>query len=214
MTVRLKERLVVPEGRSLAARSRRRRWELLTRSFPDLGGMEVVDLGGTPQSWEIAPVRPRHLTCVNPADLPRDGQPSWISVIRVDACSMADVGRFDLAFSNSTIEHLGGHARRKEFATTLRSLAPHYWVQTPNRFFPLEPHFVFPLMQFLPTRQRAFLAERWPLSNVERASGPGAVESVLEIELLTKAQMAHYFPEAHILHERVMGLTKSLIAVH
>jgi hypothetical protein len=213
MTVGLREMLVVPRKGSVAAGARRRRWELLSLKFPDLADMKVVDLGGTPQSWELAPVKPRQLTCVNSADLAGSDAP-WISVVRGDACTITGIGSFDLAFSNSTIEHVGGHERRKAFAATLRALAPHYWVQTPNRYFPLEPHFVFPFMQFLPTRQRAFWAERWPLSNVQRASGPAATESVLEIELLGRADMAHYFPEAVIITERLMGLTKSLIAVH
>jgi hypothetical protein len=211
LSAKARDLLVLPSGSSFAAQARRERFLLLAGRFERLDDMEVVDLGGTPEFWREAPVRPRHVTCVNIAC--QSGNASWVDVVEADVCDIRSIGRFDLVFSNSTIEHLGGHARRLQFAETVRSLAPHYWVQTPNRYFPLEPHFVFPFMQLLPTRARAAVAANWPLSNVTTASPSDAVEKVLEIELLTVKELGHYFPGASILRERVLGLTKSFIAV-
>jgi hypothetical protein len=39
------------------------------------------------------------------------------------------------------------------------------------------------------------------------------VEGVLEIELLGTTEMQQYFPDSEILPERLLGLTKSLVAV-
>jgi hypothetical protein len=157
-TLSLKQRIVGAEGTSLAANARRRRCDMFLTHFAELQDMAVVDLGGTPEFWRGAPIRPRHVTCVNPdaSDRRRDHNRDepWLTMVRGDACSISDIGTFDLAFSNSTIEHVGGHAPRLAFAKTLRALSPRYWVQTPYRYFPIEPHFIFSLMQFLPPDSR------------------------------------------------------------
>jgi hypothetical protein len=211
----LKQRIIADDGRSLAAKSRGRRWETLLGHFPDLRSMAVVDLGGTPEFWRWAPIRPRHVVCVNPFSRAsdEDGDEPWLTTVRADACCVSDIGTFDLAFSNSTIEHVGGHARRLDFARSVRTLSAHYWVQTPYRYFPVEPHFLFPCMQFLPTRQQALIAERWPLSNCGVHRGTDAVNMVLWVDLLSITDMRHYFPDATMLRERVLGITKSIIAV-
>ena len=48
-------------------------------------------------------------------------------------------GEFDLAFSNSLIEHLP-RAARAAFAAEVRRIARGWWVQTPAYSFPIEPH--------------------------------------------------------------------------
>jgi hypothetical protein len=111
------------------------------------------------------------------------------------------------------IEHVGGHHRRVAFASSIRSLAPHHWVQTPNRWFPVEPHFLVPGLQFLPTRLRARVIADWPLNKWRPADRRAAMEAALELELLGRAELAHYFPTSTILAERVGPLAKSLVAV-
>ena len=202
---------------SLATRMRGRRWDLLHRRFPDLAGMRVLDLGGTAGAWRMAGVRPAHVTLVNMEDQ-GPVEEGWITTVTGDACDPpAELrGRhFDLVYSNSTIEHLGGHARRVAFARVVRTWAEHYWVQTPNRYFPVEPHWLFPGFQFLPVPARAFVSRHWPLGWYSCPDGDRAavVEGVLEIELLGTTEMAQYFPDGEILTERLLGLTKSLIAV-
>src|SRR5207247_10104231 len=110
-------------------------------------------------AWACAPVRPARLVILNPE---RSGFDNSVApkAITGDACDPPSVlgrDRFDLVFSNSVLEHVGGHERRKRFAETARRLAPHHWVQTPYRYFPLEPHFLFPGYQFLPLAARAAL---------------------------------------------------------
>ncbi len=39
------------------------------------------------------------------------------------------------------------------------------WVQTPYRYFPIEPHWIFPGFQFLPLSARTEISRRWPLGN-------------------------------------------------
>jgi len=191
---------------SMAARARLNRWAVLSGRFPGLASMSVVDLGGEPAAWLRSPVRPRSLVCVNLNEsIATEG---GIEVIRGDACTIKDIGHFDLVYSNSCIEHVGGHDRCMAFANNVRELGDHYWVQTPYRYFPIEPHYIFPGAQFLPLRLQMLVGEKWSLSFVGATADDG-----LSIDLLSKTSLAYYFPEAEIWKEKMFGLTKSLVAL-
>ncbi|WNI14416.1 class I SAM-dependent methyltransferase [Actinacidiphila sp. ITFR-21] len=210
----LRNRLVEGPG-SLGERLRTARWERLAGFFPNLAGLSVVDLGGTPDMWQRAPVRPRHVHVVNLAPPPA-GLPDWITAQTADVTEpavAAGLGRYDLAFSNATIEHVGGYRDRRRFAAAVEALAPLHWVQTPYRYFPVEPHFVAPGFQFLPLAARARLVRRWPLTHSKVGSPQEAMDAVIGVELLGRAEMRHLFPGSTLLSERVLGVTKSLIAV-
>lgn len=200
---------------SLGGRRRAHRWQWLVETFPDLDQMSVLDLGGSLSTWERAPVRAKHVHIVNVSNPPAD-VPDWAEVAKADACALPPhiaSRKYDLVFSNSVIEHVGGHERRLRFAESVRRMADRYWVQTPYRYFPIEPHWLVPGIQFLPITMRARIAHRWPL--VHNPSRPRAaiLSTVMWTELLDKTQMRHYFPDAELRAERVAGLTKSLIAV-
>ena len=122
-------------------------------------------------------------------------------------------GSWDLVFSNSVIEHVGGHARRESFARAVRDLAPAHWVQTPYRYFPIEPHWLFPGFQFLSPSLQARADLHWPLKKDHPRDYPSAVAHVLQVELLSRTQLSYYFPGSTILTEPLLGLTKSIIAV-
>ncbi|SCE93473.1 class I SAM-dependent methyltransferase [Micromonospora chokoriensis] len=211
---RLRYRLV-DSDQSWSARRRRHRSDWLARTFPDLGDMHVVDLGGRLGTWQRATVRPARVTVVN-LEQPPSVVPDWAHVEQADACDLPEHvtrGSYDMVFSNSVLEHVGGHERRLRFAASVRSLADRHWVQTPYRYFPIEPHWIAPGMQFLPVRLRTALARRWPLGHKPTPSHDAAIHQVLWTELLDRSQMRHYFPDSTMLVERVFGLPKSLIAV-
>ena len=63
-------------------------------------------------------------------------------------------GEFDLAYCNSVIEHVPP-ARRAAFAAELRRVARGWYVQTPARSFPIEPHSLLPAAHWLPPALRA-----------------------------------------------------------
>lgn len=213
----LRERIAGEGPDSLAARARRRRWAMFLARFPDLGTANVIDLGGTPEFWARCPVRPARLAVVN-LDPPKAEGPPWVEVIVGDACQAADLvrgGTYDIVFSNSTIEHVGGHDRCQAFAKSVRRLGSRHWIQTPYRYLPIEPHFVFPAFQFLPVAFRHRIAARWPLSYTRSIGGvlDDPTGAVLATELLGRTQLHYYFPDSEIVSERMLGITKSIIAV-
>jgi len=200
-------------GASVATNARRKRFAEMLARFPELPDMRVLDLGGTLSYWHNVPLRPRHVTLVNLDATPDIGD--GYEVLRADACDLPTPLRersFDLTMSNSLIEHVGGHERRIRFAEQVRASASHYWVQTPYRYFPIEPHWVFPGQQFLPARGRIWLSQRWKGGHVQ-STPDTAPDDVLWIELLSVTELRHYFPDADIYRERFCGITKSITAV-
>jgi hypothetical protein len=211
---RVTARFVNPyDPRSMSGQIRGRRWEMLTGRFPELADMHVLDIGGMSAFWRTAPVRPAHVTLVN---LAAEAVPEpWITSLAGDACALPDgLPETDMAFSNSVIEHVGGHFRQQQFAAQLRAAAPRYWMQTPYRYFPMEPHFLAPGLQFLPIAARVRYAQAWPFGNYAPIpQRDRALRATLQIDLLSVTQVTHLFPDAEVLRERIGPLVKSLVAV-
>jgi SAM-dependent methyltransferase len=129
-----------------------------------------------------------------------------VTVVQGDGANLPfEDNAFDVAFSNSVIEHVPPALQRR-FAKEIRRVAPRYFVQTPNKYFPLEPHYQLPLFQFFPRRLRRALNQRFTL-------GWQAKGEWEEITLLSARDLRRYFPDAEIHREKVFGLTKCLVAV-
>jgi hypothetical protein len=200
---------------SLGERLRARRWQLIRKHVPELFELKVLDLGGTMGWWLKAPVRPRHVTAVNLDPSEKKDAP-WLKVIIGDACyadRLVAGQRFDLVFSNSLIEHVGGPKARLALSHVIRSLAPRYVVQTPYRYFPIEPHWLFPGMQFLPLPIRWSVATRWPLGHTRGWPGSQALNEVMFTELFGAMEMRTYFPDGQLYWERFLGIPKSMIVI-
>jgi hypothetical protein len=118
-----------------------------------------------------------------------------------DARAMPFADReFDIAYCNSLIEHLDP-ADRARLAAEIRRVAGRWLVQTPNRWFPIEPHVLLPGYQFLPRALQR---------RVARFGVSGGYE---DIRLLGARELRELFPDAVIVRERVGPMTKSLIAL-
>jgi SAM-dependent methyltransferase len=129
-----------------------------------------------------------------------------VSVETADATRLPYADRaFPVVFSSSVVEHVPPEAQQA-FADEIRRVGQRYFVQTPNRWFPVEPHYQLPLFQFLPRRIRMALNRRFSLGWQPKGEWE-------EITLLTARDLRRLFPDAEIHRERVLGLTKSLMAV-
>ena len=109
-------------------------------------------------------------------------------------------------------------ASQRRFAEEVARVGRAYWVQTPNRWFPVEQHLLTPFVHWLPkTWQRAIV----PRFNLWRMlTRPSAdrrefyVEHYLrDVRLLSYREMQALFPGSRVLRERFWGWTKSLVAM-
>lgn len=112
---------------------------------------------------------------------------------------------FPLAFSSSVIEHIPKDLQAA-FAQEIRRVGQRYFVQTPNRYFPIEPHYQFPFFQFLPERLQRWLNSHFTLGWREKGSWE-------EANLLSARDLRRLFPDGEIHREKLFGLTKSLMVV-
>lgn len=177
----------------------------------------VLDVGGSPETWRMLRVRPR-VTLLNiPMSIEEhDREFTWVAG---DGCELPFRDQsFDLVFSNSVIEHVGDAARQEAFARETRRVGKRYFVQTPNYWFPVEQHLFMPVLHWLPRRWQRAIVLRFTLWQAIAKPRPDQRDYYLrhyleDVRLLSAHQLRKMFPGARICRERVLGITKSILAI-
>jgi SAM-dependent methyltransferase len=178
--------------------------------------LTILDVGGHEWYWKQAGWRGQEgvrLVLLNLQPFETD-LPNATSVVG-DATDLSDYSdhQFDVVFSNSVIEHVGDWRDQTRMAREVARVGKRYFVQTPNRWFPIEPHFLLPFFQFYPRQLRVLLISRLSLGHMRRASDRSDALAIADsVRLLTLREFRRLFPEADIRRERILGLTKSFIA--
>ena len=172
----------------------------------------VLDIGGTPQTWisESGEGGQFPVTLINIHDNGRMESDRFTSMMG-DATQLPFTdAAFDIAFSNSVIEHVGTWEKQQAFALEARRVARRLWIQTPARSFPIEAHLLAPYIQYLPKSVQHRIV-RWTPRGLLT---PDVVHEIVdEVRLLTYKEVKQLFPDCRIVKERLFGLTKSYIAV-
>lgn len=102
----------------------------------------------------------------------------------------------DIVFSNSVLEHVGDFEQQKLMANEIMRVGKKFFIQVPNKHFPVEPHYFIPFLQYLPIKRQKCIT-RILFKESE------------EIHLPTKKQLVLLFSGAEIMQEKFFGLTKS-----
>jgi len=201
---------------AISAHFRRRRMQRFARAMGIGPETRVLDVGGTPDAWRLLPEPPR-VTLLNTPRASEEVGPesSWVAGDG-RALPFRD-GAFDVVFSNSVIEHVGSGESQARFAGEAMRVGRRFWVQTPNRWFPLEQHLLLPLVHWLPRRWQRVLAPRLSLVHLALGLTPDRREFYLrhyveDVRLLDAAGLRALFPGAKLVRERFCGWTKSLVA--
>jgi hypothetical protein len=178
--------------------------------------VRILDLGGTLTFWETMGIDEHaglEIVLLNLTAAPVD-RPHFRSVAG-DARAMPEFAdqAFDVVFSNSVIEHVGSFEDQRRMAQEVQRVGQRYFIQTPNRYFPIEPHYLMPGFQFYPIALQVLLVKNFSMGWYPRQPhGADALAQVRRNRLLTAKELRTIFPQAHIYHERMFGLTKSFIA--
>lgn len=203
---------------SLAYRLRRNRFEYFKRLLGRVPRpLEILDVGGSEHFWTQFDfnVDPEISVTLLNLEAPETKLPSCKGV-KGDARMMAQFHNdaFDVVFSNSVIEHVGDFSAQRQMANEVARVGKRYWVQTPNRYFPLEPHFLVPGFQFLPLPLRIRLVQNFNLGWCRRSPDYDEAKAMVDgIRLLTQNELTALFPAAEIKRERIFGLIKSFIVL-
>lgn len=193
--------------------------ELVDRTGVTGRPVRIIDLGGRVAYWEaLRPMwqgREFEITTVNLESDDEDIPPIYKQRAG-NACALPEHAdnSFDIVHSNSVIEHVGHWPEMQAMAREVRRLAPHYFVQTPNLWFPLEAHYRYLFFQFLPEGTRARMLLKKDRGFIGRQeSMDAAMHTVQATNLIDAGQLQTLFPDASIMRERVAGLTKSITAI-
>lgn len=88
------------------------------------------------------------------------------------------------------------------------------YIQTPNKYFPIETHFLTLFIHWLPRSAQILLLRFFSIRGaISRFSMLECERLLNSIRLLITKEMMHLFPEARIIHERMLALRKSIIAI-
>ncbi len=183
-----------------------------------LGGgktVEILDIGGTLAFWTVLDFKyldQVHITLLNLEEVPIEER--WQKVFKSVAGDAADLSgytdnSFDLAFSNSVIEHVGDYDRQERMVSEMSRVARHRYIQTPNKYFPIEPHYGFPLFQFFPLWLKMYMVQHYDMRYKKAENEKEAYEIAGEIRLLSIGELRRLFPRTHIYCEKICGFTKS-----
>jgi hypothetical protein len=215
------------DPRSLGSRLRAKRigplLQLIRDAHARYGNVRLLDVGGRKTYWNIAPegFLQRHqvqVTLLNIASDTDDVDDRIFTQVTGDACSMTGFAdrSFHICHSNSVIEHVGGWQYARRFASECRRIASGLFVQSPYFWFPIEPHYVFPMFNWFPRPVQERLVQ-WLALGHSGQKAPDAETAMAWIDdaprLLDRRAYRLLFPDCEILTERFMFLPKSLIAL-
>jgi SAM-dependent methyltransferase len=175
----------------------------------------VLDLGGTDDFWKNSSILTQPNVEITLLNLHLEStNHSNIKTVVGDATQMPqfEEGIFDLVFSNSVIEHLYNFENQQKMASEIMRVGKYFFIQTPNRYFPIEAHYALPFAQFLPKSFTFFLLTKTKLSRLKSWKPEDARQYLDEITLLNEKEMRELFPGASIYQEKVLGLVKSISA--
>jgi 2-polyprenyl-3-methyl-5-hydroxy-6-metoxy-1,4-benzoquinol methylase len=117
---------------------RKRRMGIFCERFAIDKNTTVLDVGGGAFNWTLVSERPK-LTILDVYD--HSDKVKWAEYVVGDGCSTGfATASFDVVFSNSVIEHVGGIERQRQFAAECMRCGRGFFVQTPNKWFPFDTH--------------------------------------------------------------------------
>ncbi|MDA8090358.1 MAG: methyltransferase domain-containing protein [Nitrospiraceae bacterium] len=215
---KLYEMIINIEENGFATKLRRKRFLLfedMVRKIDKKDKITVLDLGGTPSYWrQVYDIdkNPLNLgvTLLN-INLAVCNE-SFFEYRRGDARFLHDMeeNSFDIAFSNSMIEHVGDLTQQVMAVSEMKRVAKYLYLQTPNFFFPLEPHYQLFFVHWLP-----FSLKIKVLSRFYKKSNAYEIYLSDPINLLTKNDLRFLFDPKKfgIFPEKIFFLTKAFVVI-
>ena len=204
---------------SLGAKFRAKRLEdfeaLFYQVFKEPRDLHILDVGGTDYFWQdssIIDLPNIRITLLNlHLEAPTHAA---IHAVTGDATDMSqfEENQFDLVFSNSVIEHLYTFDAQKKMANEIMRVGKRFFIQTPNKNFPVEAHYALPFAQIMPKSWVYFILTKTHLSRLQKWEKKQAQQYLDEIRLLDQGEMKVLFPGSELYLEKVLGLTKSFAA--
>lgn len=189
--------------------------------YDKYGKVNIIDIGGTKAYWNILPEnlieeKNLHFTIINIPGSNKMENEDHFTFLEGDGCNldMFPDKSFHISHSNSVLEHVGDWERMKAYSRELRRVSERYYIQTPNYWFPVEPHCMTPFFHWLPTPVRISLVMHFNLGHwPKQKTVDGAVTTVESARLVNRKMFTALYDDADIYTERLFLLPKSFIGV-
>jgi len=194
---------------------RSKRWQHFLKLFHLTEHTHILDVGGMPHGWQQFVPIPVKVDILNFEPWPEEWEfPERLAFVKGDGRKLQyQDAQFDIAYSNSVIEHVGSFEDQRNFAEEIRRVGKGVYVQTPNFWFPIEPHFIAFFIHWLPLRLRKVLIPLFSYRGWFHKGDPSNMQKTIdEVRLLTFREMKILFPDCEIYREKILGLTKSFTA--
>lgn len=183
---------------------RKRRFKDFVREYSDC--KSILDVGGEHYTWPIIG-RIEGIVLVNP-NIPQDT--GGYSYVLGSGMALPFRDRsFDLAFSNSAIEHVGSEENQFKFAAEMMRVGTRVYCQTPCRLFPIDPHLSAFFLHWLP---KAWLTPKF-LRYFTLNGWLWKRPYEYDVTWISKAKLRQMFPGCKIKTERFMLLSKSFVVM-
>lgn len=198
---------------SLGDQFREKRFSFFLKKFNKMKKpISILDVGGKINFWEnrgLAGNNDYIITIVN-----IEKEKSLYSNIKTKMGDATDLSpfkdkSFDVVHSNSVIEHLYYFENQKKMASEIIRVGQKHIVQTPNKYFFLEPHYLLPFFQFIPDKLKYLILTKTKLSRLKKWDKKFASQYIEEIRLLSLKEIKVFFPSSKIYFEKFLGMNKS-----
>ena len=196
---------------------RKKRMRTFFQILKPIENATILDVGGNIFHWSL--VKGKLKIAILNIELPRNyGQEYKNNVKFVLGNGLSLPFRnnsFDIGYSNSVIEHLETLENQKQFAKEIMRVGKNIFVQTPNKYFFIEPHILTPFIHYLPKGiQRKLLRNFTIWGLIARPSQQYCIKHVIdEIRLLSYKELRLLFPNCSIIKEKFLFFTKSFYII-
>lgn len=194
----------------LHRKSREQKHRLFLQLLRPTPEMRILNVGasgphiGLPEQLESFYERLSQITGggISFADV-EDYQSSFpgVQALVFDGCALPFADQsFDIVYCNAVLEHLPGKDFVERFAAEVQRVGRGWFVTTPNFWYPVEPHYHLPFVQFLPEATQRSVVKR--LGKTPYA----------HLHLLTAKTLRRLFSAGEVISSRVTFYPETLIA--
>jgi ubiquinone/menaquinone biosynthesis C-methylase UbiE len=193
---------------------RDKRGKILKKIYPDYKSLKILDLGGSESFWiELnIEINPENITILNISNYQKEySKLPGIKKLTYDGNKIPFEDKsYDLVICNSVIEHVKKD-QRIIFSKEIMRVGKKFFLQTPCFYFPIEPHFVLPLIHWLPKKVGYYFIYISPWKILVKPDKETINEYFFNTNLLKEDELVDLFKNAKIYKEKFLGLTKSYI---
>jgi hypothetical protein len=194
---------------------REKRWERFKEQLNPCPSCRVIDIGGCSRDWQGRGSLVGSVDLINLKEesFTQDTETPNLRSIKGNGCALEFTDQaYDIAYSNSVIEHVGDWSAQQEFAREVQRVGCNIWIQTPAYGCPVEPHYLGLFIHWFPATWHVRLARWLSLVGLTRAADLESIASTTR--LLTKNEMQRLFPDCVIWTERLLWVfPKSYVAI-